>query len=184
MFYKCSIVTKRPAAVARAFLFEREAHLRLRHRHHRFVEEYLIDLHPRLAALRAGWPPKSADGQARKLLRCPEIVAALADAMAARAARTDITADRVLQEYARLAFADMRELADWHPDGARLREADALTDDAAAAIAQLVAKETADGIVVDWRLHDKQSALDAIARLVEPRDRQAEAPSLDIAVLP
>lgn len=140
--------------------------MRLRHRHHRFVEEYLVDLDQGRAAIRAGFPPREARKQADRLLRRPEIAALVAAAMDARARRTGITIDRVLREYARLAFADMRDVAQWGPDGATLRDGGSLSDAAAATIAELVARDDGDGVAVQWRLFDKESALDGIARLL------------------
>lgn len=148
--------------------------MRLRHRHHRFVEEYLVDLDQGRAAIRAGFPPRRARKQADRLLRRPEIAALVAAAMDARARRTGITVDRVLREYARLAFADVREVAQWGPEGAALRDGGALSDAAAAAIAELVAP---DGGAVQWRLFDKESALDGIARLLGLYAPAAVAPA-------
>ena len=59
----------------------------------------------------------------------------------ARAARLGITPDRVLQEYASLAFADLRRIADWGPgeDGLKINPSDELDPADAAAIAEIVA---------------------------------------------
>jgi phage terminase small subunit len=99
----------------------------------RFVEEYLVDLNATQAAVRAGYNEKTAYSAGQRLLKNveTEINAALAD----RAARTKITADRVVQELARIAFVDARQIFEWGPDGVRLRPSDELTDDEAAIVA-------------------------------------------------
>jgi phage terminase small subunit len=70
----------------------------------RFVAEYLIDLNATQAAIRAGYSPKTAYSQGQRLLKDDEVRCALTKAKTDRADRLDITADRVLQEIAILAF--------------------------------------------------------------------------------
>lgn len=69
-----------------------------------FVREYLIDLNATQAAVRAGYSKKTAMVQGCRLLRNAHVQEAIAKAKAARADRLEITADRVLQEIALLAF--------------------------------------------------------------------------------
>jgi phage terminase small subunit len=137
-------------------------------RQRRFVEEYLIDLDAKHAAIRAGYSPRTK-ATPHKLLRNPEVARAIGEAMAARARRTGITRERVLEEFARIAFADMRALAEWGPQGDVILDADALTDDALAAIA-LVSQEIDDGEpLIRLERFDKLKALEALARLLDPR---------------
>ena len=70
-----------------------------------FVQEYLIDLNATQAAIRAGYSANGADVQGARLLANARISVAIHEAMAERSKRTEITADRVLSEYARIAFA-------------------------------------------------------------------------------
>jgi Terminase small subunit len=70
-----------------------------------FVLEYLIDLDPKKAAIRAGYAPRGAAGRGSVLLRRPEIAQAIHAAMDERARRTGITIERVLEEYARIVLA-------------------------------------------------------------------------------
>ena len=78
----------------------------------RFVQEYLVDLNAHQAALRAGYSPASAQRIGLDLLSKNHVAAAINWAKAEQARRTEITADRVLQESARLAFLDIRQLYD------------------------------------------------------------------------
>ena len=70
-----------------------------------FVAEYMIDLNAAAAARRAGYSARTAEAQASRLLANVKISAAIAEAQAARAKRTEITADRVLKEIGLIAFA-------------------------------------------------------------------------------
>jgi phage terminase small subunit len=73
----------------------------------KFVEEYLVDLNGKQAALRAGYSPKTAEVQASQLLRNLKVHAAITEAQAARARRVHLTQDAVLQEIALLQHSDI-----------------------------------------------------------------------------
>jgi phage terminase small subunit len=75
-----------------------------------FIREYLIDLNGRQAAIRAGYSPFSARQTASDLLATPHVRDAVQAAMDARAERTGISADRVLERLWAIATADPREL--------------------------------------------------------------------------
>ena len=150
----------------------------MNHRQKFFVLEYLIDLDPTQAAIRAGYRPTNARCQGQRLMRDPAVANEVRKAMAERARRCGITEERVLQEYARIAFADMRLIADWGPDGLWLKESSELDDDAAAAIALLAEVETERYEGLRVKTFDKRKALEALARIlglniVEPERRAA-----------
>jgi len=130
----------------------------------RFVEEYLIDLNATQAAVRAGYSPKSANSHGPRLLRRPKVKAALDRAMKARSERTRVTAGRILEELACLAFADLRDVADWGPEGVVARPAGALSREAARAVAEVSDSGSGASRRVKVKLHDKKAALDALAK--------------------
>ncbi|WP_213469940.1 terminase small subunit, partial [Paenibacillus dendritiformis] len=74
-----------------------------------FVQEYLIDLNATQAAIRAGYSAKTARKIGQENLTKPDIQKAIQEAMDARAKRTEITADRVLQELAKIGFANITD---------------------------------------------------------------------------
>ncbi len=123
------------------------------------------------AAIRAGYSAKTAYAIAEKLLRKADVQEFLQQRMKARERRTEITQDRVLQEYARIAFLDPRKLLDGSGRPLPLQDLD---DDTAAAIAGLKvvdkyepARDGAEGnvsTVVEYKLADKKGALDSVAR--------------------
>ena len=133
-------------------------------RQQRFVEEYLVDLNGTQAAIRAGYSAKCADVQGSRLLANAKISEAVVKAKADRSKRTQITADRVLQEYARIAFSDMRTFAEWSKDGVTLKDSDELPDDTAACVAEVSETTSEKGGSIKFKLHDKKGALDSVAR--------------------
>jgi hypothetical protein len=108
-----------------------------------------------------------------------EAVAADLDEVAERAARLGITADRVLQEYGHIAFADLRHIVEWGPGGLRIKSLDAMSDADVAAISEIVPGSDPEHSRV--KLYDRKAALDAIARHLgmfplAPRRHEDEAP--------
>src|SRR6516225_616051 len=130
-------------------------------RQQRFVEEYLVDLNGYRAAARAGYAEKGARNIASRLLRKPEIMAAVEKAKEERRERLRITADRVLAELARIAFADIGRLVVSDAQGLSLKNTSDLSPDDLAAVAAIEVSADGKGRV---RLHSKLRALDAIAR--------------------
>lgn len=110
----------------------------------RFVAEYRKDLNATAAAKRAGYHPKMA----AQLLAIPSISAAIAEKTAAQLERADLTAERVLEEMRRCAFADPRSLFDI---AGNLRPIHELTVEEAACIGsfEVIKKnaEAGDGII-------------------------------------
>jgi len=150
-------------------------------REQRFLEEYAIDLDPTAAALRCGATEAKAQAVGASLLRKPAVAAAVQRLRAARQQQRRVTADRVVEEYARIAFADLRDFFDWGPKGVTLRAKEELTEWQASAIAD-IEPSGPNGKGPRLRLHDKKAALDALARhlgLFRPRDQPGEEPTLE-----
>ena len=78
--------------------------------------------------------------------------------------RSQVTVERVVREYARIAFADMRHFAAVGPYGVTLRDSEEWTDDDAAAVAEVAESTSKDGGSIRFKLHNKVSALDALAK--------------------
>ncbi len=105
----------------------------------RFVQEYLIDLNATQAAIRAGYSAKTAEVQGPRLVGNVRVAQAVAVAQKAIGDKLGITAERVLLEVARIAFADPRELFD--ADG-HMRPIHELSEDIARCVASVeVVKE-------------------------------------------
>jgi len=133
----------------------------MRLRQHFFVLEYLIDLDPGNAAIRAGYCSRGARRQGARLLRKPTIAAAIRKAMAERAERTGITAERVLREFARLDLFESF-LAEG-PDAIDLAEARILSADEIMAIIDYAAADPEDRDRFTEALLAKRRALETLA---------------------
>lgn len=149
----------------------------------RFVDEYLVDLNGKQAAIRTGYSPAAAEVQASRLLSNAKVALAVETAIAERAERTKITQDQVLSELAKIGFADIRKAIKWYSqaniaaidddadaealvsEGAvrvqvanqvELVSSDDIDDATAAAIAEI--GQSATG-ALKVKLHDKRAAL-------------------------
>lgn len=140
-------------------------------RQRRHAAEYIIDLRADLSALRAGYSESWARKLAAISLAKPEMAAEVARLMAAREERTQVTQDRVVAEYAKLAFLDPRRFFD---EGGNLIPIHELPADVAAALAGVDVVETKVGTDGDGKpvfapvrkikLAEKKGALDSLAR--------------------
>lgn len=146
----------------------------------RFVEEYLVDLNATQAAIRAGYSEKTAHVTGHENLKKPEIADAIYKAQQKRSERTGITADRVLKEYAKIGFADIRKAVQWrsnvlvsavdpdtgeaaciHTSDVEFVSSEEIDDDTALAISE-IKKDSRGGLSI--KLHDKKGALDSMAK--------------------
>lgn len=153
----------------------------------RFVSEYLIDLDTKRAAVAAGYSETVAASKAYQWVSNgkvkPHVFAAVQNAMKVRSDRTEITADRVLKELAKIGFSDIRKAISWesslvteedNPEGGdiaiikkivtnqvTLVSSDDIDDDTAAAISE-ISQNTSGGIKL--KLHDKKAALVDLGR--------------------
>lgn len=128
-----------------------------------FVQEYLCDLNATQAAIRAGYSVKTAKSVGAENLTKPDIDAAIQEALQKRAERTEISQDRVLEEYAKLAFHNPQ---DFYDDQGNLIEVHKLPRDVAAAITSMEVSVDAEGKskLQKIKLADKKGSLDSVAR--------------------
>jgi phage terminase small subunit len=84
---------------------------KLTDRQRAFAREYVIDLAPQAAAIRAGYVEKSAKYTARALLATPAVRALIDETLNARAERAAIDAERVIDELTALSLWDPADFA-------------------------------------------------------------------------
>ena len=148
----------------------RKGKAELEPRQERFVQEYLIDLNGTQAYMRAepGTTEKSARTLASRMLAKVNVQKRIAAERSKTAAKLELTRERVLAEYTKLAFFDMRQA--YHDSGA-LKLPHELDEDTAAAIAGYETVEMDGGgkdapplqvRKVKWA--DKRAALDSIMK--------------------
>jgi phage terminase small subunit len=129
-----------------------------------FIEEYLVDMNPREAAVRAGFKPGQARKHANALLEKQHVQEAIEAAVTARIRRLHLSQDRVLEEYARLAFSNIGDYVDWNAGHITVRAKNEITLDKRAAIQEITETTNREGTQIKLKLYDKKQALDAIAK--------------------
>ena len=163
----------------------------------RFAHEYIIDLNATHAAIRAGYSERSAHSHGYRLLRHDEVSKLIEVLQKERSERTTVTADRVIEELAKVGFSDIRHVVRWgstpnnpdidglEPNGlglypVALIPSDQISDEAAGAVSEV--SLTQAGVKV--KLHDKLSALEKLGRhlgVFEAGADEAEAVPIKIA---
>lgn len=126
----------------------------------------MVDLNQTQAAIRAGYSAKTAYSIGNENLKKPDIVEYLNILRKRISESTEITPERVLQEYAKIAFFDIRKL---HDDNGNLLPINKLDDESAHVVAGLEVIEFDSetkgfGVVKKIKLIDKKGALDSIAK--------------------
>lgn len=126
-----------------------------------FCQEYIVDLNATQAAIRAGYAPKSAVIRASRLLRQENVQAAIQEAQRLAQVRSQVTVERLVEEYAKIAFADLTDII--RIEGGRVVISDTATLTPAQAAALSEIHQTKDGSI-KIKLHSKQAALDSLAK--------------------
>ena len=135
----------------------------------RFCEEYLIDLNATQAAIRAGYSRTSAGQIGEQNLKKHDIQVYLSARQQELQEATGITQKRVLEEYAKVAFLDIRKF--YTVDGS-LKSIHDLDDISAGALAGVETYEERQGddeaLTIGQtkkiKTYDKVKALDSLAR--------------------
>lgn len=145
----------------------------------RLCQEYVKDLNKTAAAKRAGYSPRTSAEIARQVLKLPEAEEYVKELMQNVGDQLGITQKRVVEEYMKLAFADMSDYLDIRVERVDtgkidkegkpitmvrqsiiLKNLDEMPEEKLSAISEVA--ETQSGIRI--KLHDKKGALDSLAR--------------------
>jgi phage terminase small subunit len=146
-----------------------------------FCDEYLIDLNAMAAALRAGYRRATAKNASAWIdpehPTKPGLRAYIDAAMARRARRTGVSADRVVRELAKVAFGDPLRVFD--PESGALN--DEIDEDDSAMIAGVRVKKGDQFTEREIKLHDKVRALELLGKHLGMFD---EAVNVNVAQMP
>lgn len=140
--------------------------VKLNDKQQKFVREYLIDYNATQAAIRSGYSAKTAAAQAARLLTNVNIQNQLSALKEEDAKKSEVTRERIIAEYVKLAFGDIRKA--FNEDG-MLKDITDLDDDTAAMVAGLdVEKKGLMGAEVTKKvkLTDKRAALDSLCKVL------------------
>jgi phage terminase small subunit len=134
-------------------------------KHQRFCEEFIIDLNGKQAAIRTGYSELRAAATAADLLTRKDVQDYITQLKKDRSERTEITADMVIKELAKLGFSDIKE---YYESENKTIDVTKLENRLSAAISSIKITETegdwGSKTVKEFKLHDKLSALDKIGK--------------------
>ena len=142
-----------------------------------FVDEYLKDFNATRAAKAAGYSAKTAMEQGYQLLQNPSVQNFIQERYQQRRNRHEITVDRVIDELALIAYADMKDYATIEPGGSvTLKPFEEMPEGASRAISKIKEKRKelaeAEGegksVIIENQLEfghwDKVKALELIGK--------------------
>lgn len=151
-----------------------------------FCKEYLVDLNATQAAIRAGYSKRTAGSVGHENLKKPEIESRISELKGQRAEKLDITAERVLEELAKIGFSNAAELRDsWDS----LKDWDQLTDEQKSVISEVEVTTTVGESYTSTKrkvkLYDKLAALEKISRHIgffekDNDQKKPEAPVVNL----
>lgn len=134
-----------------------------------FCQEYLVDCNAGAAYRRAGYKAatdETAWVNAAKLLKNHKVRSYIQELQQERSLRTEVTADRVIEEYRRIAFANISDALDFDSGSVNLKSSKTLPVETLAAISEVGLTESEKGRTVKLKMHDKLNALEKLARHV------------------
>ncbi len=131
-------------------------------RHRLFAEKYVICGNIADAYMASGFNSKnrtSASAAGTKLLTREDVRAYIQEMQDRRSQRLEITADRVLQEVARLAFATVGDVSEWKDNQLKVKNSEDIDDNWMAAIAEVSETRSRGSSVLSVKMHQKSKAL-------------------------
>jgi phage terminase small subunit len=144
-----------------------------------FIEEFLVDFNGTQAAIRAGYSPNTARSQASRMLTNVNVQEALVQRRQEIFDANDLTAEKVIAELVKIAFAQMDAYTSWGPLGVRMVPSNELPEGAAAAVAEVTESITEKSYNLRFKLHDKVGSLD---RLLKYLQWEKETSDLDVRI--
>ena len=132
------------------------------------------------AAIRAGYAPRSARTTASRMMTNANICREIDALMRKRAERTRVSADEVIRELTKVAFASIADLVDFGPEGLKLKPPDQVDWSKVSGFDRLSWRKS-DGRVVTARTGDKLRALELLGKhlgLFSGKDHENDAPPI------
>lgn len=131
-----------------------------------FVEEYVADFNGTQAAKRAGYEEKNAGYTARDILKKPQVKKVIEERAIELLNGMRITTDDITALHRNIAFANMKNLADWNGGSVTLKDSSTLPDDVSISVAEV--SQTKDGVKVKTK--DFKPSLEYLTNLLRWRD--------------
>ena len=108
--------------------------------------------------------PETVNRKAKELLDNGKIAARMEALRRPALKKAEVTAERVVNELARIAFGDKRELMEWGPNGVVLKSSDGLSKDQAAMVAEVSETISQAGGSIKMKTYDKVKALELLGK--------------------
>ncbi len=135
----------------------------------------MLDLNATQACIRAGYSPRSARTDGPRMLSNAVVAEKIAELKKELSERTQVKAEEVIQEYAKIAFSDLGDFCSWDEDGVYMNASKDLPKGLSRSLLEINVSKTIrrggrDGedvtetINTKLKLHPKVTALDALAR--------------------
>lgn len=100
-----------------------------------FCKEYIKDFNASRAALAAGYSKQTAYAMGAENLKKPQIQGYINQITKKKVEKLDISAEKVIEEIAKIAFSNIDDLGQWDEDGVfKLKSSDEMSESAKAAI--------------------------------------------------
>ena len=126
-----------------------------------FVQEYLRDFSATAAARRAGYSKRTARVIGLENLTKPAIIAEISRVVDEKKRFADISVERILEEYRRIAFAQTTDMVELKGGWVTIKDTDSLTTEQKSAISQIRQKKDGE---LEVKFYDKQKALDSLGK--------------------
>ena len=130
----------------------------------RFCRYYAIDFNGKKAAVKAKYSKKSAAVIASQLLTRLNIQLKIRMILNRQDKRIDLSADKVKNEIARVAFSDLTDYLEFGKSGIKLKDSRKLTKNQTAALSEVSETIGKYGTAVKIKVHSKNDGLDMLGR--------------------
>jgi phage terminase small subunit len=130
----------------------------------KFCLEYLKDFNQTAAAIRAGYTAESAAKRGSLLIQRPEVQARIRAISEALLRRQEVTVESIVEEARRVAFADIRAVAEVRGGSVRVRDSAEWSDETASAVESVTETPTKHGSSLRVKLNNKLAALELLAK--------------------
>tara|TARA_R110000851_G_scaffold9579_2_gene35546 strand:- start:4302 stop:4802 length:501 start_codon:yes stop_codon:yes gene_type:complete len=147
-------------------------------RYERFVREYTVDRNVSAAYIRAGYVGNASN--AKRLFETIEIQVAIAQIDCEVYHKIDLTVERIMEEYTKLAFAEMVDV--YYPGTKVFLPLDEMPDNVRGAIESIELDEIT-GQITKLKLSNKKGALDSLAKIMNMFEGHQKAGSGEIKIV-
>jgi phage terminase small subunit len=139
-----------------------------------FIENYMKRMDATAAAKAAGYSQKSAGYIGWELLKKPLIAAEIAKRSENKTKKADITADRILQELAAVAFGRITDVVAVKGSRVLVKDTSDWGEEARSAVAEIKETINNEGGTIGLKMHNKVKSLELLMKYKGMIDRKSK----------